>query len=179
MEFALSLENLKAHAGRSKSHVETARAAYEKARDVKKAFMREKEVKTREAMEALRAARQSKWQAQVADVMQSFEPAGIDATHDEMIRKVDEQSAYDSARLDLALDSVEVDRMKAEEESERIRAKELVAQFKVELGIEDEGVELPPAKEAEESDADEAPKTRTKAKARSKGSRTIGKRSKA
>ncbi|MEM7248901.1 MAG: PspA/IM30 family protein [Acidobacteriota bacterium] len=136
MEFAMQLESVKQHASTSRLQVETAKKAYDKAVEVKKAFMREKERKTKEAMSALRAARQAKWQSQVADVMQSFEPAGIDATHDEMVRKVEEQAAVDSARLDMALDNVDVDSHRIEEEAQRIKASELVAQFKVEMGIE-------------------------------------------
>jgi phage shock protein A len=135
MEFAVQLESVKGHATRSKLQVETARKAYDKAVEVKKAFMREKERKTREAMEALRAARQSKWQREVADAMEAFEPSGIDATHDEMVRKLEEQAAYDQARLDMALESMDVEGVRIEEEAERIRAGELLEQFKVEMGI--------------------------------------------
>jgi phage shock protein A len=86
-------------------------------------------------MEALRAARQSKWQREVADAMEAFEPSGIDATHDEMVRKLEEQAAYDQARLDMALESMDVEGVRIEEEAERIRAGELLEQFKVEMGI--------------------------------------------
>src|SRR6188472_4375711 len=62
--------------------------AKEKALNVKKMFMREKDKKTQEAMNAIRDARRAKWQAKVADAMESFQVAGIDATHGEMLRKV-------------------------------------------------------------------------------------------
>ena len=39
-------------------------------------------------MNAIRDARRAKWQSKVADAMESFAVAGIDATHDEMLRKV-------------------------------------------------------------------------------------------
>ena len=68
--------------------LDTAKSAYDKALNVKKMFMREKEKKTQEAMSAIRDARRAKWQSKVADAMESFEVAGIDATHDEMLRKV-------------------------------------------------------------------------------------------
>src|SRR5215510_5342380 len=45
----------------------TARTAWEKALNVKKAFMREKDKKTQEAMNAIRDARRAQWQANVAD----------------------------------------------------------------------------------------------------------------
>lgn len=164
MEFAVQLEAMKGHAARSKLQVDTAKKAYDKAVEVKKAFMREKERKTRDAMEALRAARQSKWQREVADAMESFEPSGIDATHDEMVRKLEEQAAYDSARLDMALENMDVEGAQIEEEAEKIRAGELLEQFKLEMG-------LPSAAETEEVEAAEKPKRKTTAKKKSSSSR--------
>ena len=58
-------------------------------------------------MAAIRDARRSKWQAKVADAMESFEVAGIDATHDEMLRKVEEQTAVNEARMQMALETVD------------------------------------------------------------------------
>jgi phage shock protein A len=99
-------------------------------------FMREKDKKTQEAMNAIRDARRSKWQAKVADAMESFEVAGIDATHDEMIRKVEEQTAVNEARMEMALESVDHQAMQIEEDAEKIQAAELVKQFKLEMGME-------------------------------------------
>jgi phage shock protein A len=98
-------------------------------------FMREKERKTAEAMAAIRDARRSKWQSKVADAMESFEVAGIDATHDEMLRKVEEQTAVNEARMQMALESVDHSSLKIEEEAEKIQAAELVKQFKLEMGL--------------------------------------------
>jgi len=114
----------------------TARAAYDKALNVKKAFMREKDKKTNEAMAAIRDARRAKWQAKVADAMESFEVGGIDQTHDEMLRKVEEQTAVNEARMQMALESVDTQSMKIEEEAEALQAQELVKQFKMEMGLQ-------------------------------------------
>jgi phage shock protein A len=97
--------------------------------------MREKERKTQEAMDAIRDARRAQWQAKVADAMESFEVAGIDATHDEMIRKVEEQTALNEARMQMALESVDHQAIKIEEEAEKIQAQEIVKQFKMEMGL--------------------------------------------
>ena len=70
--------------------------------------------------------------------MESFEVAGIDATHDEMITRINEQTAKNEARMEMALDSVDVDSFNIEEEAENIRAAELVKQFKVEMGMDSE-----------------------------------------
>src|SRR5262245_58895577 len=87
-QFATRLQMEKGALARNDAQLATARSAYEKALNVKKMFMREKDRKTLEAMNAIRDARRAQWQAKVADSMESFEVAGIDSTHDEMIRKV-------------------------------------------------------------------------------------------
>jgi phage shock protein A len=120
---------------RNDAQLSTARSAWEKAQNVKKAFMREKDKKTQEAMDAIRDARRAQWQAKVADAMESFEVAGIDATHDEMIRKVEEETAMNEARMQMALESVDHQAMQIEEEAEKIQAQEIVKQFKMEMGL--------------------------------------------
>src|SRR4029453_7026198 len=102
--------------------------AYEKALNVKKMFMREKDKKTNEAMNTIRDARRAKWQAKVADAMEAFEVAGIDSTPDEMIRKVEEQAAVNEARMQMALESVDHQAVQIEEDAERVQANELVKQ---------------------------------------------------
>lgn len=134
-QYATRLQMDKSALARNEGQLATARSAYEKALNVKKMFMREKERKTAEAMAAIRDARRSKWQSKVADAMESFEVAGIDATHDEMIRKVEEQTAVNEARMQMALESVDHQALQIEEEAEKIQANELVKQFKMEMGL--------------------------------------------
>jgi phage shock protein A len=135
-QYATRLQMEKAALVRNEAQLGTAKQAYDKALNVKKAFMREKERKTQEAMNAIRDARRSKWQAKVADAMESFEVAGIDATHDEMIRKVEEQTAVNEARMQMALEGVDHKAVEIEEEAEKIQAQELVKQFKIEMGLQ-------------------------------------------
>lgn len=134
--YAGQLQTKKSALARNEQQLANARAAYDKAQQVKQAFLREKERKTREATEALRDARRAKWQGKVADAMESFQVAGIDATHDEMLRKVQEQGAVHEARMEMALDNVDTQGMKIEEEAEKLHAAELVRQFKMEMGVE-------------------------------------------
>jgi phage shock protein A len=125
-QYAGKLQIEKDALGRNEQQLATARQAYEKALTVKKAFMREKERKTQEAMNAIREARRAKWQAKVA---------GIDSTHDEMLRKVQEKSAVNEARMQMALESVDHVAVNIEEEAEKIQANELVKQMKMEMGL--------------------------------------------
>jgi phage shock protein A len=134
-QYATQLQMEKSALARNEGQLATARQAYEKALTVKKVFMREKDKKTQEAMQAIRDARRAKWQAKVADALESFEVAGIDATHDEMVRKIEEQTAVNESRMQMALESVDHQRVQIEEDAEKIRAQELVKQFKVEMGL--------------------------------------------
>ena len=139
--YATQLQTLRGALLRNEQQLTAARQAYDKAMQVKQAFMREKDRKTNEAMQALRDARRAKWQSKVADAMESFQVAGIDATHDEMLQKIQETTAVNEARMDMALSNVDTQGIKIEEEAEKIRASELLKQFKQEMGLEAPGGE--------------------------------------
>jgi len=133
--YALQLEQIRGALGRTQGQLQTARSAFEKAENVKKAFLREKERKTHEAMNAIRDYRRSQWQKKVADAMEQFEVAGISQTHDEMVRKIEETTAVNEARMEMALGNVDQQKFQIEEEAEKLRAGELVKQFKAEMGL--------------------------------------------
>jgi phage shock protein A len=133
--YALQLESLRSALARTQGQLANASAAYEKALNVKKAFLREKERKTYEATNAIRDSRRAQWQKKVADALEQFEVGGISATHDEMVRKIEEQTALNEARMDMALSNVDQQKIKIEEEAEKMHADELVKQFKIEMGL--------------------------------------------
>lgn len=133
--YALRLESIKSHHAQTQDQHATAQKAYEKALEVKKAFMKEKERKINEAREALRAHERAQWQAKIADTLEQFEVGGVDATHQEMLNRVNEQTAKNEARMEMALESVDTDKLKLEEEAEKLRAQELVRQFKMDMNL--------------------------------------------
>lgn len=133
--FAAQLEQTKAALARNQGQLTTARAAYDKAMTVKQAFMQEKDRKTQEALNAIADHRRALWQKKVADAMEQFEVAGISQTHDEMVRKIEEETAVNEARMDMALSNVDQQKIKIEEEAQKLQASELVKQFKVEMGL--------------------------------------------
>ncbi|MCS6905280.1 MAG: PspA/IM30 family protein [Bacteroidia bacterium] len=132
--YALRLETIKTNLAKTEEQLRTANIAYQKALEVKEAFMREKDRKIAEAREALRAHERAKWQAKIADTLEQFEVGGIDQTHDEMLRRINEETAKNEARVEMALDSIDTTSMKIEKEAEKLRAMELVKQFKMEMG---------------------------------------------
>ena len=133
--FAIQLEQLKGALARTQGQLQTANAAFDKALAVKRAFLIEKERKTQEALNAIRDYRRAQWQKKVADSMEQFEVAGISQTHDEMVRKIEEMTAVNEARMEMALGNVDQQKIQIEEEAEKLRATELVKQFKVEMGL--------------------------------------------
>src|SRR6267143_1242955 len=133
--YAAELEQTKSALARTQGQLTTARAAFDKAMAVKQAFMQEKDRKTQEAMNAIADYRRAQWQKKVADVMDQFNVAGISQTHDEMVRKVEEMTAVNEARMDMAMGNVDQQGLKIEEEVEKLRAAELVKQFKAEMGL--------------------------------------------
>src|SRR5207302_9020849 len=90
---------------------------------------------TYEALNAIRDYRRGHWPKKVADAMEQFDVAGISQTHDEMVRKIEEMTAVNEARMDMALGNVDQQRFEIEEEAEKLRANELVKQFKAEMGL--------------------------------------------
>jgi len=133
--FAAQLEQVKSALARTQGQLVTARAAFDKAMTVKQAFMREKDRKTQEALNAIADHRRAQWQRKVADAMEQFEVAGISQTHDEMVRKIEEETAVNEARMDMALSNVDQQKIKIEEEAQKMQANELVKQFKIEMGL--------------------------------------------
>src|SRR5215470_14349634 len=133
--FAAQLEQTKGALARNQGQLTTARSAYEKAMTVKQAFMREKDRKTQEALNAIADYRRAQWQKKVADVMEQFDVTGISQTHDEMVRKIQEQTAVNEARMDMAMSNVDQQKIKIEDEAEKMQASELVKQFKIEMGL--------------------------------------------
>ena len=133
--YAVQLQSSKDAQGRTNEQLQFAEQAYEKSLQVKKAFMREREKKIQEAKEALRAHERAKWQSKIADTLEQFEVAGVDSTHDEMVRRVNEQTAKNEARMEMALDSIDTEAMQIEEDAQEIEAAELVKQFKLEMGL--------------------------------------------
>ncbi len=165
--YAMQLEKAKENLSSSKEQLKFAEQAYEKSLKVKKAFVREKDRKIQEAKEALRAHERAEWQGKVADAMEQFETGGLDQTHDEMLNRINEQTAKNEARMELALDSVDTEAMEIEANAEKMRASELVKQFKTEMGMgESEDQEKTAGKEEQQIDLDgtESEKEKTSGK---------------
>jgi phage shock protein A len=149
--YALQLEKAKENLEQSKQQLNYSEQAYEKALKVKKAFMREKDRKIKEAREALRASERAEWQSRVANALESFEMGGLDQTHDEMITRLNERTAKNEARMEIALDGIDTETMEIEANAEKIRAKSLVEQFKLEMGNSSGSINIDEKSVAEES----------------------------
>jgi phage shock protein A len=79
-----------------------------------------------------------------------------------MVRRLDEESAKNEARMEMALDSVDTEALQIEEDAEELRAQQLVDEFKAEMGmsdgketaepesVEEETIDLPEDEEIEE-----------------------------
>lgn len=160
--YALQLEKAKEDLQHSKEQLNFAEQAYEKALKVKKAFMREKDRKIKEAREALRASERAEWQSRVANALESFEMGGLDQTHNEMLNRINEETAKNEARMEIALESVDTETMEIEANAEKLRARELVDQFKQEMGKETSKTEKTGEKTIEIEDQPKAEKESNK-----------------
>lgn len=133
LNFATTLEEVRKELVSADKQYEVAKQALEKAQKVKRAFLLTIEQKTQAAKKALDGKRQAEWQAKIADAMASFRVAGIDATHDEMVRKMEEEAAVSAGKLEAALsDLPDVD---IEQEAANIQANETLRQFELQMGM--------------------------------------------
>lgn len=149
LNFATTLEEVRSELAAAQKQHEVANQAFTKAESVKKHFLRTIQQKVDAAKKALSGKRAAEWQAKVADAMQAFQVAGIDATHDDMVRKLDEEAAVSQAKLETALGNLpDID---IEQEAQNIQANETLRQFELNMGLVD--ISAPPA--APESSEDE------------------------
>ena len=143
LSYATTLEEIRREKGQQGRQLQVAQGAYEKAQKVRRAFMLEKERKIAEARKALSAKRQSEWQEKVADAMDTFQVAGIDATHDQMIEEIERQAAMADAKLEMAMDTVGTDQYDIERDATELQANETLRQFEMEMGLHTE-ISAPP-----------------------------------
>lgn len=147
LTYANQFEQVKKDKISSEGQLEAAKSAYEKAMQVKRAFMQEKERKTQSAMRVIQSNKRAQWQSKVADAMESFKVGGIDQTHDEMIRRLEEKAAVSEAKLEMALDKVDAAGFKIEEEARQIESNETLKQFELQMGlIKPEDIQAPAEK---------------------------------
>jgi phage shock protein A len=52
-----------------------------------------------------------------------------------MVRKIEEMTAVNEARMDMAMSNVDQQKIKIEDEAQKLQASELVKQFKIEMGL--------------------------------------------
>lgn len=152
--YAIQLEKARENVLQTAEQEKFAEQAYEKALQVKRSFMREKDRKIREAREALRANERAAWQSKIADTLEKFEVGGIDSTHDEMLTRLNEQTARNEARVEIALDSIDTKSLEIEIDAEKMRAADLVSQFKREMAKDSDAKESAPSKKIEVSGDD-------------------------
>ena len=135
LNFATTLEQAKTNLTATEGQLKVAQQAYEKGAAIKQTFLRQIDAKAKEAMNAIQAKRRSEWQGKIADAMDQFKVAGIDATHDEMVAKIEQQAAEKEARMEVALDNIDHTSIEIEKEAEKLEANETLKQFELEMGL--------------------------------------------
>jgi phage shock protein A len=135
-QYAVQLKKEQEMLASTTAQLESAKVGYDALLKLKERYMREMKMKTEEAMRAIREAEASKWKSELADTFESFEVAGVDATHDEMIDKLRGKSAEAEGRIAMAVESVDMKQIDMEERAQALEGAELLKQFKLDLGLE-------------------------------------------
>ncbi len=160
-QFAVQLKRIQEALVRNQEQCHGAKAGYDALLKLKEKYMREMQRKTDEAMHAIREHEAAKWKTELADVFESFEVAGVDATHDEMLNKLKNKNAEAEGKLAMAVESVDMKSIELEEKAREIEGRELLNQFKLEMGMAGGQAEAaPPTKEAEKTIGPERTATR-------------------
>ncbi len=173
--YALQLEKARENVLATAEQEKFAEQAYEKSLQVKKTFMREKDRKIREAREALQAHERAKWQSKIADTLEKFEITGIDSTHSEMVNRLNENTAKNEARIEMAMDSLDTKSLEIELDAERLRASDLVAEFKKEMGRSKEPASAEKDTSEKKIDISDSEKDSDSDKEAARSGKTIGK----
>lgn len=160
-QFAVQLKRVQEALTRNQEQTTGAKAGYDALLKLKERYMREMQRKTEEAMAAIRESESAKWKGELADVFESFEVAGVDSTHDEMVNKLKNKNAEAEGKLAMAVESVDMKSIELEEKAREIEGRELLNQFKLEMGLGAQSAEAAPAaKESEKTIGPERQATR-------------------
>ncbi|MFA5359143.1 MAG: PspA/IM30 family protein [Patescibacteria group bacterium] len=133
--YATTLEQENGDCASDEAQLRVALEAKDRAMRVKDVFMAEMSRRIEKVQQALALHKQNQWQARVAGAMEQFQVGGIDATHDEMIERIDREAALSQAKMEMALDNIDIQGLEIEKEAQKIQANELLKQFEVELGL--------------------------------------------
>jgi phage shock protein A len=153
-QYAVQLKKQQEALDRNQSQLESAKAGYEALLKLKERYMREMKLKTEEAMHAIREAESAKWKSELADVFQSFEVGGVDATHQEMVEKLREKTAMADGKIAAAVESVDMKTIEMEEKAQQLEGAELLKQFKLDLGLDKKAEAAPTQGEASTAPAE-------------------------
>jgi len=147
LNYATTLEEVRAELVVQKKQREMAENTFAKAKKMKSAFLHGIQKKITEAQRALSSKSQAEWQAKVADAMESFQVAGIDSTHNEMVEKIEQDAAVQSAKLEIAMDKL--DTFDIEEDARALQANDTLRQFEMDMGLAD--ISAPPETDVDET----------------------------
>ncbi len=134
-QLAVQLKKTQEALDRNQEQLASAKHGYEALLKLKERYMREVKIKTEEAQQALSDSRAAKWKSELAGVFESFEVAGVDSTHDEMLAKLKEKSAMADGKLAMAAESIDMKSIEIEEKAQALEGQELLKQFKLDMGM--------------------------------------------
>jgi len=134
-QYAVQLKQRQDSLERTNAQLTSAKTGYDGLLKLKERYMREMKMKSDQAVAAIKEAESAKWKNELADVFQTFEVAGVDATHQEMIEKLKERTAMADGKIASAVESMDVKSMEIEEKAQQLEGQELLKQFKMDLGL--------------------------------------------
>jgi len=139
-QYAVQLKQRQEALARNNMQKEQAELGYSALLKLKEKYMREMKMKTEEAMQAIHESEQAKWKSDLADVFTSFEVAGVDQTHQDMLEKLREGNALAEGKIASAVESLDMKSIEMDQKAQELEGAELLKQFKLDLGLESSAI---------------------------------------
>jgi len=118
---------------------ETLKTAYEGLNSLKK--LRDTQImkikrETEKIKDALEDHRVAKLKGELAELFESYEVGDLAYSNEEMLQKIQEETAINEGKLESVKDLPEMKEIELEQRAQRIQAKDLYEQFKSEMNID-------------------------------------------
>jgi phage shock protein A len=112
-------------------------------KELRETQMRKIQVETEKIKDVIQDSRVAKLQGELASLFETFQVGDIAYSNEDMIKKLQEESAMNQGKLEIASQSYDMKSIRLEQKAEEIQAESLYEQFKHEMGIESSDSQAP------------------------------------
>jgi phage shock protein A len=135
-DIALQLQRTLDQRKKTQLALEQAQAGLKSMEDLRDVQVRKIKSETEKIKDAIEDSKVSKLKGELAELFQTYEVGDLAYSNDEMLEKLNRESATNEGKLAAASSGVDMAQIKVEQKAEAIQADELYKQFKSEMNID-------------------------------------------